>query len=56
MKPRITGLMLGVDVSGLPLALSSPTELWSGYAGYFRDPEGHLWEVVWNPQLIVPTD
>jgi uncharacterized protein len=20
-----------------------------GYAGYFRDPDGHVWEVVWNP-------
>jgi uncharacterized protein len=21
-----------------------------GYAGYFQDPDGHLWEVAWNPQ------
>jgi uncharacterized protein len=26
---------------------------WGGYSGYFADPDGHLWEVVWNPQLIV---
>ncbi len=25
---------------------------WGGYAGYFQDPEGHLWEVAWNPQLL----
>lgn len=25
---------------------------WGGYAGYFRDPDGHLWEVVWNPKLL----
>lgn len=25
---------------------------WGGYAGYFQDPDGHLWEVVWNPQWI----
>ena len=25
---------------------------WGGYAGYFADPDGHLWEVVWNPQFI----
>lgn len=25
---------------------------WGGYAGYFQDPDGHLWEVVWNPQLM----
>lgn len=23
---------------------------WGGYSGHFQDPEGHLWEVVWNPQ------
>lgn len=25
---------------------------WGGYAGYFKDPDGHLWEVVWNPKLL----
>jgi catechol 2,3-dioxygenase-like lactoylglutathione lyase family enzyme len=24
---------------------------WGGYAGYFADPDGHLWEVAWNPGL-----
>ena len=28
-------------------------ELWGGYAGYFQDPDGHLWEVVWNPQFAL---
>lgn len=23
---------------------------WGGYSGYFQDPDGHLWEIVWNPQ------
>ena len=27
---------------------------WGGYAGYFQDPDGHLWEVVWNPHLLPP--
>ena len=22
---------------------------WGGYSGYFKDPDGHLWEVAWNP-------
>lgn len=25
---------------------------WGGYAGYFQDPDGHLWEVAFNPQLL----
>ena len=22
---------------------------WGGHSGYFEDPDGHLWEVAWNP-------
>lgn len=25
---------------------------WGGYSGHFQDPDGHLWEVVWNPQWV----
>jgi catechol 2,3-dioxygenase-like lactoylglutathione lyase family enzyme len=28
---------------------------YGGYAGYFRDPDGHLWEVVWN-RAFLPAD
>ncbi len=31
---------------------ASPT-FWGGYSGYFSDPDGHLWEVVWNPGVVV---
>ncbi len=24
---------------------------WGGYCGYFADPDGHLWEVAWNPSF-----
>jgi catechol 2,3-dioxygenase-like lactoylglutathione lyase family enzyme len=24
---------------------------WGGYSGYFADPDGHLWEVAWNPDF-----
>jgi catechol 2,3-dioxygenase-like lactoylglutathione lyase family enzyme len=26
---------------------------WGGYSGYFADPDGHLWELAWNPHLAV---
>lgn len=28
---------------------------WGGYAGYFQDPDEHLWEVAWNPAML-PSD
>jgi catechol 2,3-dioxygenase-like lactoylglutathione lyase family enzyme len=27
---------------------------WGGYAGYFTDPDGHVWEVAWNPKMLPP--
>lgn len=31
-----------------------PTQdtFYGGYAGYFRDPDGHVWEIVWNPEIL----
>mgnify|MGYP002786222952 CR=1 FL=1 len=29
---------------------------WGGYAGYFQDPDGHVWEVAWNPQMMPPDE
>jgi uncharacterized protein len=26
-------------------------EHWGGYAGYFTDPDGHLWQAVWGPEV-----
>ena len=34
--------------------LKAPHETFcGGYAGYFQDPDGHLWEVLWNPHLVI---
>jgi hypothetical protein len=31
-------------------AVKQPEEVfWGGYSGYFADPDGHLWEVAYNP-------
>lgn len=24
---------------------------WGIYSGYFQDPDGHLWEIIWNPAI-----
>ncbi|MGE0210412.1 MAG: VOC family protein [Parvibaculaceae bacterium] len=29
---------------------------WGGYSGYFSDPDGHLWEVAWNPEWFLSDD
>ncbi len=40
--------------AGAWIVKAAQDTFWGGYAGYFQDPDGHLWEVAWNPQLIPP--
>jgi uncharacterized protein len=42
-------LLVEAEAAGGRIVRSGrPTE-WGGYAGYFADPDGFLWEVAWNP-------
>jgi uncharacterized protein len=38
--------------AGAGIVKPAQETFWGGYAGYFHDPDQHLWEVVWNPQLM----
>jgi uncharacterized protein len=35
--------------AGGQVTKSAETASWGGYSGYFADPDGHHWEVAWNP-------
>jgi len=37
--------------SGGRLVKKAQDVFWGGYSGYFADPDGHLWEVAWNPHF-----
>jgi catechol 2,3-dioxygenase-like lactoylglutathione lyase family enzyme len=37
--------------AGARLVKPAGETFWGGYAAYFADPDGHLWEIVWNPAL-----
>jgi catechol 2,3-dioxygenase-like lactoylglutathione lyase family enzyme len=39
--------------AGAKIVRPAGKTFWGGYAGYFADPDGHLWEVAWNPQIVV---
>jgi len=39
--------------AGATIVKKAHDTFWGGYAGYFQDPDGHLWEIVWNPQLQI---
>ncbi|WP_432470404.1 VOC family protein [Amphritea sp. HPY] len=35
--------------AGATLSKAARKASWGGYSGYFKDPDGHLWEVAYNP-------
>ena len=39
--------------AGATLIKPGQPVFWGGYAGYFADPDGFLWEVAWNPHIWV---
>ena len=38
--------------AGAKIIKPAQDTFYGGYAGYFQDPDGHVWEVVWNPAAI----
>lgn len=49
-KADVDTVMTQAVKAGATLVKAAHDTFWGGYAGYFQDPDGHLWEVVWNPQ------
>lgn len=51
-KSEVDEVMAEAARAGAMIVTPAQGTFWGGYAGYFQDPDGHLWEVVWNPQLL----
>jgi catechol 2,3-dioxygenase-like lactoylglutathione lyase family enzyme len=49
-KAEVDDVMKQADAAGARTVKAAHDTFWGGYAGYFQDPDGHVWEVVWNPQ------
>ena len=52
-KAEVDTVMQQAKSAGAVIVKPAHDTFWGGYAGYFQDPDQHLWEVVWNPQLAV---
>ena len=51
---EVDAVMAQAEAAGARIVKRAGKTFWGGYAGYFQDPDGHLWEVVWNPAFAVP--
>lgn len=55
-KQEVDALMDEVRRAGGNIVKPAANTFYGGYAGYFQDPDGHLWEAAWNPDISVADD
>ena len=49
-RGEVDTVMAQAAAAGARVVKPAGDTFWGGYAGYFSDPDGHLWEVVHNPE------
>lgn len=55
-RAEVDVVMAQASAAGATVVKAAQNTFWGGYAGYFQDPDQHLWEVVWNPQWPAPAE
>ena len=52
-KQDVDAVINQAKKAGATITDPARDRFWGGYSGYFQDPDGHLWEIAWNPQWEV---
>ncbi|MTH79959.1 VOC family protein [Paracoccus aestuariivivens] len=55
-REEVDQVMEAARRAGAEIVKTAQGTFYGGYAGYFRDPDGHLREVVWNPEMMPRDD
>jgi uncharacterized glyoxalase superfamily protein PhnB len=53
-RSEVDALLAQAQEAGATLTDEAHERPWGIYSGYFRDPDGHLWEIIWNPRHVPP--
>jgi catechol 2,3-dioxygenase-like lactoylglutathione lyase family enzyme len=48
-REEVALVLAEAEAAGAEILRPAGEAAWGGWYGFFRDPEGHLWEVAWNP-------
>jgi uncharacterized protein len=51
-KADVDALLAKAEAAGATLTDEPHERSWGIYSGYFRDLDGHLWEIIWNPRRV----
>ena len=52
-KADVDAVMTQARAAGATIVKEAQDTFWGGYAGYFQDPDKHLWEIAWNSDIQV---
>jgi catechol 2,3-dioxygenase-like lactoylglutathione lyase family enzyme len=50
-KDEVFAVLKMAEAAGGKVVKPAQDVFWGGHSGYFADPDGHLWEVAWNPHF-----
>lgn len=51
-RDEVDAVLALAERAGAHVFKPAAETFWGGYAGYFQDLDGHVWEVVFNPQMM----
>ena len=51
-KEEVDLVMEQAKAAGAKIITSTQETFYGGYAGYFQDPDRHVWEIAWNPEIL----
>lgn len=51
-KAEVDAVMAQAKAAGANIVKPAGATFWGGYSGYIQDPDGHLWEITWNPAFL----
>jgi catechol 2,3-dioxygenase-like lactoylglutathione lyase family enzyme len=55
-RAEVEAVLAAAAKAGARILKPARDVFWGGYAGYFADPDGHPWEVAWNPHWTLAED
>jgi uncharacterized protein len=55
-RAEVDALMASAATAGAEITQPARETFYGGYAGCFRDPDGHVWEIAWNPGFTLGPD
>jgi catechol 2,3-dioxygenase-like lactoylglutathione lyase family enzyme len=52
-REEVDAVMAQAAAAGATITDPARDRFFGGYSGYFQDPDGHVWEAIWNPEIDI---